>query len=267
VLKKSRRSAAVGHMCRVLLAHLTLDVDYPGRGAHAGHLIAFLEQCLRIKWQADDLRSAVEFLALLEHEKDGKSERTFADGVDALATELIAKGRGRFPDNAFFQLKTGQREIALGPVECDRQLARSCFERVLELTQGKSDAESVAWAKDARMVLELLNRHGGPLMGAMGPPDEYDEDDADDEDGDACYEDDEEDGVPAEPFGFRGRFSPESLPKDTRQLFDVFAAACRAEGLDPLDVIDRAAQGMPFRLPTGGVPAGRGRPKKRKRKA
>ena len=52
-LKKSRRSAPIGEMCRMMTAHLMLDVDYSGRDDHVTALLDFLRGCKRIrKWQA-----------------------------------------------------------------------------------------------------------------------------------------------------------------------------------------------------------------------
>ena len=57
-LKKSRRSAAIGEMCRIMAAHLLMNVDYAGRDDHVARLLDFLRGCRRIrKWQAGDLRA------------------------------------------------------------------------------------------------------------------------------------------------------------------------------------------------------------------
>ena len=65
-LKKSRRSAPIGEMCRMVTAHLMLDVDYSGRGDHVTTLLDFVRGCKRIrKWQAGDLRAALDFLIVL----------------------------------------------------------------------------------------------------------------------------------------------------------------------------------------------------------
>ena len=62
VLKKSRRSAAIGEMCRIMASHVAKNVDYSGRGDHVARLLDFLRDCRRIKkWQARDLRNMLEF--------------------------------------------------------------------------------------------------------------------------------------------------------------------------------------------------------------
>ena len=137
-LKKSRRSAAIGEMCRMMTAHLMMNVDYSGRDDHVTKLLDFLRGCKRIrKWQAGDLRAVLDFLIVCEHEKNAARKRSQEQRMPARSRELLAdlasRARRKFPDNAFFQFMVGELEMRKGPSKCNRRLARECFQRVLRI--------------------------------------------------------------------------------------------------------------------------------------
>ncbi|MHB1034977.1 MAG: tetratricopeptide repeat protein [Pirellulales bacterium] len=247
-LKKSRRSAAVGGMCRMVTAHVATEVGYPGRDAHAAKLVELLQGCKRLKWQARDLRDVFEFLMTVEHEARKREEisrgQLPGSAADQLLADFAAKARRQFPDNAFFQFMGGEVEMRKGPGQCDRRLAGECFRRVLRLTENTTDPEDAATARRARERLDMLDGYEGTFL-------EDNDDGPDDEPfGGFALDEDPEGGLP--------EFSPVNPPA---KLFQVFARVCRSMGLDPQDVLEEAAAGTPFRFRTGGAA-----PQRRKRK-
>jgi tetratricopeptide (TPR) repeat protein len=210
--KKGRSSLAAGEMCRILDGYLEAGVVYLGRKSHVELLVDFLRRCLRTRWQAADLRSVLElliFLNLPEQRRVEKSPR-HADpgGMAKLLEKYAAKARAKFPDVAFFQLLAGEMEMRKGPRRCNRRCARECFQQAAELAQRPGKA---------RLPL--------PPMTAGDEPGDAD---ASDDDGDAG------EGVfPGGPAG---------------TLFQMFARACREDGVDPEEILDEIGGGMPFRF-------------------
>ena len=230
-LKKGRRSAAIGEMCRVMTAHLLMNVDYAGRDDHAARLLELLRGCQRIKWQAGDLRMVLDFLVVCEHQEKHRKEtllkRRDTSEITKLLEALASRARRQFPDNAFFQLALGELEMRKGPSKCHRSLARECFQRVLQLVQGANDPDSRQMVTRARENLDLLGETGALPFGPLG------------------FDEGEEDGgLPA--------FSPGDSPE---KLFAKFARVCGELGLDPQETLDRVAAGMPFRFPTKDTPS------------
>ena len=123
-LKKSRRSVAAGQMCRMMTAYLLMNVDYRGRDKHVAKLLDFLGGCKRIKWQAGDLRTALDFLIACEHGEERHNEasrgRKSAGETARLLADLATRARRKFPDNGFFHLAVGEIEMRKGPAKCNR---------------------------------------------------------------------------------------------------------------------------------------------------
>jgi len=250
--KKGRTSLAAGQMCRILNRYLEAGVVYLGRKAHLELLRDFLGRCSRIRWQAGDLRSTMEFLMLLLLDDKGPAEKSsrHADpgGTAKLLEKLAAKGRRKFPDVAFFQLLAGEMEMRKGPRRCKRRFARDCFQRALELAEKANDPDSAQAAKTAKNKLlsldELDRRHsrGGPRLplppAGDEPPDrpEADEDDEGDE-----------------------GFGPDMPPGS---VFEMFARICREAGVDPEDILDELGRGVPFRFRADGGPKPAGKKRK-----
>ena len=264
VLKKSRRSAAIGEMCRIATAYVTMDIDYLGRDDHLTRLLAFVRRCQQIrKWQAEDLRSVLDFLMVCEH-RERHSKETFlkrrnTGGALELLTEFAVKARGKFPENSFFHLMVGETEIRKGPLMCNRALARKCFERVLELAAEGDDSDSIQMMKRARESLDLLREI------AESP---YD---ASSRSSPRFVEEDEDDSPYESPFGYSGVgedeedgdtpvFSSADLPE---ALIEKFVQFCREFGVDPEEFMNRAAAaGAPFRFRAKDAPSS----KRKKRK-
>jgi len=249
-LKKSRNSRAAGEMCRIAAEEASGGASYAGQAKHVQELLDFLGRCSRVKWQAPDLRSVLEFLVVWEH-REGRGRDASADNpspVTRLLEGLVAKARSEFPEGAFFQLLAGEREIRKGPWACDRSFARDCFQRTLALLAGANDANSSAWAKRAKEKLHFLDEVGERMEGADGPLPYIGADD-DEED-----EEEDEDDAPFDAFGSDddddddGDWTPPSFSGPPGKLFAEFARICRAAGLDPEDILDRAARGMPLRF-------------------
>lgn len=262
-LKKSRRSTAIGEMCRTMTAHLTMNVDYSGRDEHVTKLVDFLRGCRRLrKWQARDLRSALDFLIVCEHAEKRRQEsfpkKRNASNITKLWADLASRARRKFPDIAFFQLAVGELEMRKGPSKCNRSLARECFQRALQLAQGAGDPDGMQTVKRARENLDLLGDADGLSFGDefRSLPSLVDRDD-----------DDDDDEAPFGPFGFDegeqdGRV-PGRMPTDLpKGLFAEFMAVCRAMGLDPEAVFKRTAADKSFQFRTQDAPS----PKRKKRK-
>jgi hypothetical protein len=258
-MKKRPRSAAIGEMCRIVVAHVAADVSYPGREDHVKHLLDLLCRCSRVKWQACDLRCVLEFLLFWEHHEEEREEESpghsASRGLAALVADFATKARAKFPENAFFQFVAGELEMRRGPWRCDRQFACECFQRAVQLAAGENDPDAASLAKRAKEKIHLLDEAERLQPGAVPPfapaDDEYDEagnpfdldedEDDDDEDGDW------ENSSSADPPG---------------KLFAMFARLCRSAGVDPRDVLDRAAGETPFRFPTKQSPKATGKKRK-----
>jgi tetratricopeptide (TPR) repeat protein len=251
-LKKARRSAAIGVMCQMATAHLAMKVEYQGRDDHMSTLVEFLRGCKRIRWQDRHLRDVIEFLLVVENEEERQAEQSSSklapSDVSELLADLSAKARRKFPDNAFFQFLGGEMEMRKGPWKCNRRIAGECFGRVLQLTEGSNDAEDLVTVRRARERLDLLAQPAETFVN-----EEDDDDDVDDlEDGPFG---DFDPGIGDESRGLPD-FSPTDMPE---KLFQKFARVCRSMGLDPLDVLDKAAADMPFRFKKDGSGAKRGK--------
>jgi tetratricopeptide (TPR) repeat protein len=248
-LKKGRRSAVAGEMCRALLPHQPTGVNYAGREGHVEQLLDFLRRCLRIRWEARDLRHVLELLTFVAGHKDERAGRPSKRSASARAARLRAdfatKACAKFPENAFFQFVAGETQFDNGSRDGDRQSAREHFERALELAKGAGDPEDTAWMKRARESLdfiEKMDRFSWPAFAS-----EEDEDEYEDEDeppfrahGPSNFEEDEEDGP--------GEFSPFGPP--AKMLAD-FARICRKLGVDPKKIIEEAARDSGFKFPAG----------------
>jgi tetratricopeptide (TPR) repeat protein len=249
VLKKSRRSEAAGKMCGIMAAHLIMNVNYSDRDDHVAVLLDFLCDCKRIrKWRSVDLRNILDFLMAVdiqeEHEKRSKKSKT--ENTLELLADFATKARRKFPEVAFFQYLVGEMEMRKGPWECDRRLARKCFERVLQLAEGPDDPDYAQTAKSAREKLDLLDETmRSPFDAAPSflPPDEENVDDE-----------------PFEHFNFgigddgRPAFSTADLPKD---LLANLTQLCSKLGLDPLEVLNKVAgdEDAPFRFRAEDAPS------------
>jgi hypothetical protein len=232
-LKKRRRSAALGEMCRTLAGHLAGGEVYPGRDRHLSRLKSVLGRCQRVRWQPQDLRHVLQFLmAEQTYEWERRRKTGNADGLGDASLVLAAiatKARQKFPADAFFQFLVGKLEFDKGPFRCDRRLARDCFERAIALAEGTSDPDCAQTAKEARRSLDLLDAFDRGLDGGPGSADDFEAEDEREPSGD-----DEEDGIPA------------------AGLADIFIRTCREMGVDPEDVLDKIG-GLPgpFRIKGG----------------
>lgn len=241
----------------MVTAHLMLNVDYAGRGDHVTTLLDFVRRCKRIrKWQAGDLRAALDFLIACEHESPRRREMLLQSRDVGKASELLAdlasKARRKFPDNVFFQFMVGELEMRKGPWDCNRRLARECFQRVLESSPGADDLDGDQIAKRARKNLDLLGEAGElPSHPSLPFPPSVDDDDACDEFGGLPFVFDEgkdNNGLPGFPFS--------GLPK--AMLGDILRM-CRQAGIDPEELFREAAAGKPFRFRSDERPS---KPKK-----
>jgi hypothetical protein len=140
-LKKSRRSAALGEMCRTVTGHLAGEVVYPGRDEHLSRLEALLGRSKRVKWQGRDLRHVLNFLIgvqACEAERRWKPRKAVGRRkAFALLAWFAAKARRTFPEDAFFQFLVGKLEIDKGRFACDCRLARE------SMTDAKLNANQI----------------------------------------------------------------------------------------------------------------------------
>lgn len=260
-LKKKCSSRAAGGMCKILTAYLLTEIDYSDRAEHVGRLLGYLRRCSRVKWQAEDLRNVCGFLDAvyssdeLCDELSDKDDDEFWDLdelVDELLEKFVRKGRKAFPEQPYFQYLTGELEIRKGPIECNRPYARHCFQRALEFAKNLAaeDGEVVEGAKRRITFLEEMGLDADAEYAGPPPPHFFDDGDGPffDEDDEFCSDDD----VP----------SPNVSP---RTLFGMFTAACESMGLDPEDVLDRTANGMPLPLRVRAGKAGSRSKRKKKR--
>jgi hypothetical protein len=225
-LKKSRRSAPAGEMCRISTALAMKSVNYLDREDHVARLLDFLRDCKRVKWEARDLRNVLDFLIVCEHREEQRKEalvkkKSTSDTTKLLA-DLATKARGKFPDNSFFQLMAGEMELRKGPLGCNRPFARDCFERVLKLVKETNDPDSAQIVKRARKNLDQLRE------------------------------------IAALPFGAASAFSPPSIENEDGNLPEYsfadlpaevlarLAKLCQDRGLDLEEMMEQAAAGEPF---------------------
>jgi hypothetical protein len=99
-------------------------------------------------------------------------------------------------------------------------------------------------AKDKLHLLDEIDKHPLDLMPPLPLP-SAGADDGDDQDDNAF-----------DPFDFDQDDDGE-MPSPTDppgKLFKMFVRACRSAGLDPNDVLDKAAGGMPFQFRKKGRP-------------
>ncbi|MGA2032281.1 MAG: hypothetical protein ABSG68_08510 [Thermoguttaceae bacterium] len=252
-MKKSRTSRAAGEMCRILVAHLETGGEDP-KGLRTEHLEDFLRRRSRIKWQARDLRNALEFLVfLVQCEKSGKEQSsTHVEASDTakLLAKLATKARRTFPDQPLFQLIAGEVELRKGPRKCNRRRARDCFQRAAQLAEGSNDPDSTRiekLAKEKLLALDELDRMPWATMPPL-PLTKADDDPIgplnlpEDDDNDADDDYDDRDGQRPSARGPGG------------VLFEMFARVCREAGLDPREVIDKMGGRGPFRFRRGGRP-------------
>jgi tetratricopeptide (TPR) repeat protein len=237
-MKKGRRSLAAGEMCRTMTACLESGAGYPGREGHVESLVRMLQRCSRIKWLSGDLRSVVEFLISLDHheeERGGKSRKHSGGAALQLAAKLAAKARAKFPDNAFFHMVAGQMEMRKGPRRCNRRLAKDCFQRAVQLTEGAKDPDDLQIAKSAKEKLlffeELEQGRVGDLV-----PEPFATADPDPDVLPDLPEIDDYDGPPPSGGGSLGG------------LFQMFAQVCREAGVDPEEILGEIGGGRPFRF-------------------
>jgi hypothetical protein len=252
VMKKRRNSRAAGLLCRIAAAHLATGARHPRRKNCLKRILAFLEKCSRTKWQPADLCEVLTFLLLHEHEEQSREDRRIREsGLSSrLLDDLVPKARVAFPDWAFFQYAAGDREFRKGPRDCNRPLARDCFQRALELAEKGDVRGGLDLVKLAKKNLLTLDEFDGIFAtGGRVLLDESENDEDDERPGDLDDDLDEDGG-------------PETLPVGdmSGNLLEQFVQVCRKLGLDPEEVLDRAAQGMPFRLPGMGASFG---PRKR----
>lgn len=269
-LKKKCNSSAAGRMCKILRAYVLMEIDYPGLGEHVGHLSGYLRRCSRVKWQASDLCNVCSLLDTLSEEEERFDE--LYDGPcapDELLEKFVRKGLETFPENPYFHCMTGELEVRLGPMGCNRRYAYDCLQQALELAKDSRSAEDAEVAERAKRLLTMLGEVGLDARGGFGGPlpspfyddesflegeedDEYDSDDSDE------YDSDESD-----------EYDHEALPDlPPSRLFGIFAEACKSQGLDPGEVLDRMAAELPLPAPlrTSNTSSRSKRKNKRKKK-
>jgi hypothetical protein len=205
-----------------MAAYLGNGVEYPGRSAHVKSLLAYVRRCSRVKWEAGDLRNVCEFL-------DAVAERSEASDEAQLLEKLVRKGLKKFPDDPVFAARAGELELARGPFECDRRHAYRCFQRAAELAKDGNDPKAADAAERARRAVSFLEDVGVDL-----PPDDF-------------------------RFGPPGGPLPGQEPDECSEpdydplddvppgvLFSMFVEACAEMGLDPEEVLDKAAAEGPI---------------------
>ncbi|MCR4414623.1 MAG: hypothetical protein NUV77_19575, partial [Thermoguttaceae bacterium] len=127
-LKGKCRSAAAGGMARLLLAHLVTGTRFAGLRTYLNLVVTYLGRCRRVKWAENDLRDVCMFLQMLLEQ--GESSRT-----ENLVAEFLSRGLKAFPDSPFFHWRACEREVAEGPLACDRPYARYLARRAAELAE------------------------------------------------------------------------------------------------------------------------------------
>ena len=247
-LRKKCSSRTAGKMCGTLTAHMVANGDYAGRAAHVEHLLGYIRRCSRVKWQSDDLRGVCLFLMAVCSEAESSREKS-------LLTKLVRKGHKKFPECAFFHYVIGEMEMAKGPAACDRQRAIRCFETTLELARDSTDPQDAEFVGGAKRNLALL------ANSEQDYDDDYDDDCDPDEDYDDDYEDSPFAGPPLDEFFDGTGFSFADIPRD--EMFTQFLKMCASLGMDPEEVLSRAAAGTP---PIGPRPKRRSRNKRRKKR-
>jgi tetratricopeptide (TPR) repeat protein len=163
-LKRKCGSAAAGGMARLLLSHLVLGTSLAGLRAYTKLVVTYLGRCRRVKWAENDLRDVCSFLQVLhEHEESGRA----AD----LLGNFLKKGLQAFSESVFFWLHACEREVAKGPVACDRPYARYLARRTAELAERSPAPEDKPAAGRARHLLDLLGPGPeSPWPGRSGRP-------------------------------------------------------------------------------------------------
>jgi hypothetical protein len=235
-MKLGRTSLAAGEMCRVLIGYMEADVPYRGQDEHLGFLVDYLRRLRWIQWRTKDLRSVAAFLMsvlMTRQGDDGTSRHADPAGVEKLLAKLVAKGRAKFPDEAYFQFLAGEMEIRKGPRKCRRKLARSCFQRAVQLLEGSSEADDSGVAKRAKERLLFLNEHERrprEMMPPLPPPG-----------GNTAA---------AKPDDLLDKMQGNGGGPDMRAgtLFDMSMRACRELGADPREVLDEMSGGRAFRF-------------------
>ncbi len=209
-------------------------------------LVGFLRRCSRVQWQAPDLRGVLDFLIMLAYHEKGRAEESSRhanrSGVSKLLTKIAAKARAKFPDNAFFQFTAGTMELTKGPGKCNRRLARQCFERAVQLTQGAADPDGLDLAQRAKEKLLWLDEQDRMPPHAPRPLPFWSADDDLLDRADLPDDDDDDDGDD----GGGGRRSSSSRPAGT--MFEMFVRLCREAGVDPRKVLDEMEGELPFRF-------------------
>ena len=146
-----------------------------------------------------------------------------------LLADLASKARRKFPDNVFFQFMVGELEMHKGPFDCNRRLARECFQRVLESSPGADDLDGDQIAKRARKNLDLLGEAGElPFHPSLPFPPSVDDDDACDEFGGLPFafdEGEDNNGLPGFPFS--------GLPKGMKGMWATFCGCAAKPGSIP----------------------------------
>jgi hypothetical protein len=229
-LKKKHRSEAAGLMSARMATQMSSAAEYPGLPEHVERVLAYVRGCSRVRnWRADDLRSVCLFLQAVSEDD------RFADPRDLLA-KLATRGNKRFPQEAVFPLILGKLEIDKGPIHCNRWFARQCFEQARDAAKTSPRPEETHLVEIAERQLTFLGEVGLEQPSFLPPELDFDFDEEDD-----AFAD-----VPP------------------RELLETFARMCDSMGLDPEEVMDRAAAGKPLKPPQRRK-SSQSKPSKRKR--
>jgi hypothetical protein len=135
-------------MCRILSTQLQSPQPYDGCDEHVEALRKYVARCSRVKWQAEDLRQACEFLDTAE------DYRTLE--------KLLKRGLRSFPQSARLHWLASKVEITKGPWNCSRDKAQNHLEDVIRWGESSSDPrdkELVEPAKRAMSLLDNVSRH------------------------------------------------------------------------------------------------------------
>ncbi len=173
---------------------------------HIKQIETYLNQCKRVKWQADDLHNACRFADFSDERRD-------------LLETLARRGVKLFPNHPCFHYFVGRAAVGLGPRYCNVKAARKAFELAIELDKRGDVSLDESYGRNASRMLSLLEHHEMFPFDSLEPFG-----------GDPGFDEDEDDLV----FDFDNAELLEQLlatmPPELKKMFEE-------QGLNPLDAL------------------------------
>ena len=211
-------------MCRRMTVHLAIETKYRGKDQHVGAVLAYVRDGRWMRWQEDDLRDVCLFVETLLEDDE------YANEIHLLV-KLAKQGRKKFPQDPLFPFILGRLEMERGPYECNRRLAKECFEQVRQWAKTSPYPADARLAEKAEEELHLLDT--APPM--VLSPDPRDFGFADE---DLDLDDDFDPDGGMDPAEFR------------EQLVDMIERMAKKMGIDPrLARKELEKHGLPLPLP------------------